>query len=270
MITNKHLLVNLLKSKIIEFHKTFQNSLVDTPKLKCYLLTDECEAYYIYDSEYKIKIFLNKSKLKSCIDYFPTNYLSNLENCTILIKSYYIDFTFNNCNDDLFDFEVVLLVEDFVIDVSQKRNLKTSIKHLIDINFNHEIEIAKQNFYVEASLNEISKRKQDGANLGVVELFSFSTDRNFFFCKASSNYNIGVFKITLCEFDGCEVFKFENENLHEIASDEIKKEATDEEFLKQKRTIEEESQAKIQLNKSCKVLKKDFLSVYQYLSKYNL
>ena len=294
MITNKSILHSLIKEYLIEITESVnkgkvdlkslasfnRSSIITSPILKCYLIKDEKEgenSYFIYDSMYKIKVFFNKAQHSLTSYYFPTNYLDNIDNSTILIKSYKIDFGSSYLNWNSYNFDIILLVETFVIDPTIKN--KSSIKNTININNSHEIEYFKQVLFrclFTSHLNEVSLSNK---SYGLISLFNDSNKsaNTFLLTDIKHNYIINDFNYIIGDFDDND-----NELLDIIHSDnllnliQLNDDAKEDCLLGKKRENDKQSNDEgetgsydIEINLEKSIKKEDYLSVCDFLTKSN-
>lgn len=206
--------------------------------IKCYMIKDEYNNYFIYDKQYKINVYFNKDCFESVINKFPYNYFSwnannnnnnsllftkekinllkniinnkesslkdesnkfinlnhnipglyhnnikNLGNMLILIKKYRIDITLNQSLKNTIDYNAVIIIEDFVIDPSQKRNLNIALIPIEDINKNIDIILLKQElvknynlFKINNYSNNVVNNNLDILNSNILGMFSLNNN----------------------------------------------------------------------------------------------
>ena len=197
---------------------------------KSYLKKDESNCFTIVDIKNSIKCLFNKDYLSDYMSGFPSYVsLNNCEGVCIYVRKCYYDILFNKEGEDKINSKVVLIIEDFGLDQSNKMTNSSFNQKYVDINLEPDIEDKLDTIYYNMirEKTDVDKNAIDNINEHLkVDFDMFLENKNF----GGINKNIISYEINICPknkvawfYSGTDINKFKelsNEedimNIHEI------------------------------------------------------
>ena len=197
---------------------------------KSYLKKDESNCFTIVDIKNSIKCLFNKDYLNDYMSRFPSYVsLNNCEGVCIYVRKCYYDILFNKEGEDKINSKVVLIIEDFGLDQSNKMTNSSFNQKYVDINLEPDIEDKLDTIYYNMirEKTDVDKNAIDNINEHLkVDFDMFLENKNF----GGINKNIISYEINICPknkvawfYSGTDINKFKelsNEedimNIHEI------------------------------------------------------
>jgi hypothetical protein len=229
---------NLSKSLLLSSANKKNNNMTI---FKSYLKKDESNCFTIVDIKNSIKCLFNQEYLSKYMNSYPSYVsLDNCEGICIYVRKCYYDILFNKEGEDKINSKVVLIIEDFGLDQSNKMASSSYNQKYIDINLEPEIEDKLDNIYYSMirEKTDVDLDAQDNINEHLkIDFDMFLENKNF----GGINKNIIPYEINICPKDkiawfysGTDIDKFKelsNEedimNIHELKLfnvDDMKKE----------------------------------------------
>jgi len=218
---------NLNKSLLLSSANKKNNNMTI---FKSYLKKDESNCFTLVDIKNSIKCLFNKEYLNDYMDGFPSYVsLNNCEGVCIYVRKCYYDILFNKEGEDKINSKVVLIIEDFGLDQSNKMTNSSFNQKYIDINLEPEIEDKLDTIYYNMirEKTDVDKNAIDNINEHLkVDFDMFLENKNF----GGINKNIISYEINICPknkiawfYSGTDINNFKelsNEedimNIHEI------------------------------------------------------
>ena len=218
---------NLNKSLLLSSANKKNNNMTI---FKSYLKKDESNCFTIVDIKNSIKCLFNKEYLNDYMNGFPSYVsLNNCEGVCIYVRKCYYDILFNKEGEDKINSKVVLIIEDFGLDQSNKMTNSSFNQKYIDINLEPEIEDKLDTIYYNMirEKTDVDKNAIDNINEHLkVDFDMFLENKNF----GGINKNIISYEINICPknkvawfYSGTDINNFKelsNEedimNIHEI------------------------------------------------------
>ena len=218
---------NLNKSLLLSSANKKNNNMTI---FKSYLKKDESNCFTIVDIKNSIKCLFNKEYLNDYMNGFPSYVsLNNCEGVCIYVRKCYYDILFNKEGEDKINSKVVLIIEDFGLDQSNKMTNSSFNQKYIDINLEPEIEDKLDTIYYNMirEKTDVDKNAIDNINEHLkVDFDMFLENKNF----GGINKNIISYEINICPknkvawfYSGTDINNFielSNEedimNIHEI------------------------------------------------------
>ena len=218
---------NLNKSLLLSSANKKNNNMTI---FKSYLKKDESNCFTIVDIKNSIKCLFNKEYMNDYMNGFPSYVsLNNCEGVCIYVRKCYYDILFNKEGEDKINSKVVLIIEDFGLDQSNKMTNSSFNQKYIDINLEPEIEDKLDTIYYNMirEKTDIDKNAIDNINEHLkVDFDMFLENKNF----GGINKNIISYEINICPknkvawfYSGTDINNFKelsNEedimNIHEI------------------------------------------------------
>ena len=197
---------------------------------KSYLKKDESNCFTIVDIKNSIKCLFNKDYLNEYMSQFPSYVsLNNCEGVCIYVRKCYYDILFNKEGEDKINSKVVLIIEDFGLDQSNKMTNSSFNQKYVDINLEPDIEDKLDTIYYNMirEKTDVDKNAIDNINEHLkVDFDMFLENKNF----GGINKNIISYEINICPknkvawfYSGTDINNFKelsNEedimNIHEI------------------------------------------------------
>ena len=218
---------NLNKSLLLSSANKKNNNMTI---FKSYLKKDDSNCFTIVDIKNSIKCLFNKEYLNDYMNGFPSYVsLNNCEGVCIYVRKCYYDILFNKEGEDKINSKVVLIIEDFGLDQSNKMTNSSFNQKYIDINLEPEIEDKLDTIYYNMirEKTDVDKNAIDNINEHLkVDFDMFLENKNF----GGINKNIISYEINICPknkvawfYSGTDINNFKelsNEedimNIHEI------------------------------------------------------
>ena len=218
---------NLNKSLLLSSANKKNNNMTI---FKSYLKKDESNCFTIVDIKNSIKCLFNKDYLQEYMDQFPSYVsLNNCEGVCIYVRKCYYDILFNKEGEDKINSKVVLIIEDFGLDQSNKMTNSSFNQKYVDINLEPDIEDKLDTIYYNMirEKTDVDKNAIDNINEHLkVDFDMFLENKNF----GGINKNIISYEINICPknkvawfYSGTDINNFKelsNEedimNIHEI------------------------------------------------------
>ena len=197
---------------------------------KSYLKKDESNCFTIVDIKNSIKCLFNQDYLNEYMNRYPSYVsLNNCEGTCIYVRKCYYDILFNKEGEDKINSKVVLIIEDFGLDQSNKMTNSSYNQKYVDINLEPEIEDKLDTIYYNMirEKTDVDKNAIDNINEHLkVDFDMFLENKNF----GGINKNIISYEINICPknkvawfYSGTDINNFKelsNEedimNIHEI------------------------------------------------------
>ena len=218
---------NLNKSLLLSSANKKNNNMTI---FKSYLKKDESNCFTIVDIKNSIKCLFNKEYLTDYMKRFPSYVsLNNCEGVCIYVRKCYYDILFNKEGEDKINSKVVLIIEDFGLDQSNKMTNSSFNQKYVDINLESDIEDKLDTIYYNMirEKTDVDQKALDNINEHLkVDFDMFLENKNF----VGINKNIISYEINICPknkvawfYSGTDINKFKelsNEeeimNIHEI------------------------------------------------------
>ena len=218
---------NLNKSLLLSSANKKNNNMTI---FKSYLKKDESNCFTIVDIKNSIKCLFNKEYLNDYMNRFPSYVsLNNCEGVCIYVRKCYYDILFNKEGEDKINSKVVLIIEDFGLDQSNKMTNSSFNQKYVDINLEPDIEDKLDIIYYNMirEKTDVDKNAIENINEHLkVDFDMFLENKNF----GGINKNIISYEINICPknkaawfYSGTDINKFKelsNEeeimNIHEI------------------------------------------------------
>ena len=218
---------NLNKSLLLSSANKKNNNMTI---FKSYLKKDESNCFTIVDIKNSIKCLFNKDYLNEYMSQFPSYVsLNNCEGVCIYVRKCYYDILFNKEGEDKINSKVVLIIEDFGLDQSNKMTNSSFNQKYVDINLEPDIEDKLDTIYYNMirEKTDVDKNAIDNINEHLkVDFDMFLENKNF----GGINKNIISYEINICPknkvawfYSGTDINNFKelsNEedimNIHEI------------------------------------------------------
>ena len=186
---------NLNKSLLLSSANKKNNNMTI---FKSYLKKDESNCFTLVDIKNSIKCLFNKEYLNDYMDGFPSYVsLNNCEGVCIYVRKCYYDILFNKEGEDKINSKVVLIIEDFGLDQSNKMTNSSFNQKYIDINLEPEIEDKLDTIYYNMirEKTDVDKNAIDNINEHLkVDFDMFLENKNF----GGINKNIISYEINIC------------------------------------------------------------------------
>lgn len=186
---------NLNKSLLLSSANKKNNNMTI---FKSYLKKDESNCFTIVDIKNSIKCLFNKEYLNDYMNGFPSYVsLNNCEGVCIYVRKCYYDILFNKEGEDKINSKVVLIIEDFGLDQSNKMTNSSFNQKYIDINLEPEIEDKLDTIYYNMirEKTDVDKNAIDNINEHLkVDFDMFLENKNF----GGINKNIISYEINIC------------------------------------------------------------------------
>ena len=197
---------------------------------KSYLKKDESNCFTIVDIKNSIKCLFNQDYLNEYLDRFPSYVsLNSCEGTCIYVRKCYYDILFNKEGEDKINSKVVLIIEDFGLDQSNKMTNSSYNQKYVDINLEPDIEDKLDTIYYNMirEKTDVDRFAIDNINEHLkVDFDMFLENKNF----GGINKNIISYEINICPknktawfYSGTDINKFKElsndediMNIHEI------------------------------------------------------
>ena len=218
---------NLNKSLLLTSANKKNNNLTI---FKSYLKKDESNCFTIVDIKNSIKCLFNQQYLNEYMNRYPSYVsLDNCEGTCIYVRKCYYDILFNKEGEDKINSKVVLIIEDFGLDQSNKMTNSSYNQKYVDINLEPDIEDKLDTIYYNMIREKTDVDRNAFENINEhlkVDFDMFLENKNF----GGINKNIISYEINICPknkiawfYSGTDINKFKelsNEedimNIHEI------------------------------------------------------